>query len=97
MWRERFELARRLGRTEADISETGLSAEDFGLAGELSVEIIWQDNSNATFQYAFAIMSADGNGIGVFTEHCGYFVLQAAMIKAVNENTNRSVFHNPDA
>jgi hypothetical protein len=79
------------------ISERGLSAEDFGRAGERSVEIIWQDNSNATFQYAFAILSADGNKIGVFTEHCGYFVLQAAMIKTVHENTNRSVFQNPDA
>ena len=61
-----------------------------------TVEITWEDESQASFNGAFAIMSADCKRIAVFTEHCGYFVLQAAAVKTVYENHRHTVFYNQD-
>lgn len=90
------ELASKLDRSEAEITKNGLSAYDFGRADTTTVEITWVDESQANFQYAFAIMSTDRSKIGVFTEHCGYFVLQASAIQTVYEDSRRTVFFNQD-
>ena len=90
------ELSSRLGRSKAEITKNGLSVSDFGPAGTNAVEIVWGDKSQAKFNGAFAIMSADCKRVAVFTEHCGYFVMQAAAIEAVYENQQQTVFFNQE-
>lgn len=87
------ELASRLDRSVSDIEASGLSVHDFQKGG--TVKVTWEDDSEARFEYAFALASADGQRIGLFTEHCGYFVLQAARIESVVEVRQHLIFSHP--
>jgi hypothetical protein len=81
------ELAKRLGRPEAEILAKGLSAYDF--SSSRSIEIKFADGSHARFSFAFAIVSQERHAVAVFTEHCGYLVfplLPEMQVIQVNED-----------
>ena len=56
----------------ADDKRTRLSVEDFPVGYDL--KMIFKDESEALFKYAFTIEAPEFNEIGVFTEHCGYHI-----------------------
>jgi hypothetical protein len=57
-------------RQFADDHRTELSADDFPMSHY--VEIRFEDDSMARFNYALTIEEPVLNEVGVFTEHCGY-------------------------
>ena len=77
-WAE--ELASVLGRSPSEIREKGLHAGDFP---HQLLEIEFDDESTARFRWAFYVESRSKKAVGVFTEHCGYFVLPIAGVKIV--------------
>jgi hypothetical protein len=64
-------LARRLGRTAAQIRERGLSATDFKPAER--IELTLCDGSTMRLRYAFVVFEPALRIVGVFSEHCGYY------------------------
>jgi hypothetical protein len=72
------ELASVLGRSASEIREKGLYVGDFP---HQVVEIEFDDESSARFRWAFYIESRSKKAVGVFTEHCGYFVLPIVGVK----------------
>lgn len=77
-----------------DVVLNGLGAGAFALGSW--VEIVWPDGSIAKFQHAFACRSRENGLIGIFTEHCGYFVCVAESVRSIHANTG-VVFDNPNA
>ncbi len=66
------ELSPKLGCAKEVLAAKGLSASDFPVNSELSIE--FPDGSTANFRYAFFVESKATNKVAIFTEHCGYFV-----------------------
>jgi hypothetical protein len=59
-------------RQFADDHRTQLCAGDF--PSSHYVELLFEDDSEARFEYALLIEEPNLNEIGVFTEHCGYHI-----------------------
>ena len=53
-----------------------LSAYDF--AADNCVDIRFEDNSTATYRYAFCLRSEELKEVAIFTEHCGYYFYSTA-------------------
>ncbi len=64
-------LAKRLGRTAAEVRDEGLGARDF--KPNERIELTFADGSTMSFRYAFAVFDAAQRIVGIFTEHCGYY------------------------
>lgn len=62
------ELTQKLGRSKKELLTTGLLATDF--TG--NVRLVYEDGSHHHYQNAFLVKSK--THVGVFTEHCGYFM-----------------------
>ncbi len=60
-----------------------LSAGDFSVSA--TAQITFEDGSHAQFNYPLVIEAPEWNEVGVFTEHCGYHLFQAASIYALEE------------
>ena len=58
-----------------------LNSNDFD--SNSMVQITFDDESKAEFRHAFFIESKDLMEIGVFTEHCGYYILNRDMAHVV--------------
>ena len=68
------ELAHALQRPAAELAARGLAVGDFR---PQRITLLFDDGSEASFAYAFAISSAAKQATAVFTEHCGVFVVPA--------------------
>jgi acyl-ACP thioesterase len=64
-------LSKKLGRSEAEIEERGLSAYDF--SSSTSVEIYYSESSIIKFDSAFLVIDEESRMAAVFTEHYGYY------------------------
>ena len=82
-----FELSEKLGRSEDEIKEKGLTAHDF--SPSKSVEIFYSRTSLVKFDFAFLVMSIEKKAVAVFTEHYGYheFSLYGAVVKETDSKT----------
>lgn len=74
-----FQLAELTGRTEEDILTTGLYSTCF--INNVLVKL--EDNSTLNFNYAFYLESDDS--VGIFTEHCGYYVFHKSGVEVVKQ------------
>ncbi|HWE47836.1 MAG TPA: hypothetical protein VG407_17590 [Caulobacteraceae bacterium] len=79
-------LAAYLHRTADQIRQAGLTDDDFSEG----LEISFADGSHAQFNAAFLVVSADGAGVAVFTQACGYFEFDASQIEFAS--ASRAVF-----
>jgi hypothetical protein len=87
---EKFLSAREdLRRTPDEFRTKGLSALHFP---RQTLEIHFQDSSFACFNFAFFVVSKDGQYIAVFTEHRGYFSWKCAAIKSITKIKEELVF-----
>jgi hypothetical protein len=59
-------------REFVDDERTELTAHDFPMSH--SVQLKFEDESEANFEYAILIEEPQLREIGVFTEHCGYHI-----------------------
>lgn len=77
-------LSKKLGRSEKEISERGLSAYDFSLS--TSVEIYYSENSIVKFESAFMVINEESRTAAVFSEHYGYheFSVHGAVAKEIS-------------
>lgn len=63
-------LAVKLGRSEEEIRERGLSVRDF----KGTLNLFFEDGSHASLRHAFFLHDPVKRAVVVFTEHCGYLV-----------------------
>ncbi len=79
-------LSEKLGRSEAEIAEKGLSAYDF--SPSTKVEIYYSKNSIIKFDSAFLVINKESRMAAVFTEHYGYheFSVYGAVAKEISIN-----------
>ena len=62
-------------RTRGEERET-LSAYDF--TADSTIQIRFEDNSTATYRYAFCLFSKELGEVAIFTEHCGHYFYSTA-------------------
>lgn len=80
MWRHMQEiregfapqLAAKLGRPAEVIARDGLRAGDFSI--DASVRLTFGDGSTMELRYAFVVIDEVRGALGIFSEHCGYYV-----------------------
>jgi hypothetical protein len=81
------ELAKKLGRSEAEILSKGIGGRDF-VAGH-SVQVRYPTGLTMTFPLAFAVLRPELKMAAVFSEHEGYveFVLEEdAVVAEIHES-----------
>ena len=74
-------LAARLGRPVEQVRDEGLGAGDFR-SGEC-LELTLVDGSTMRLRYAFAVTDDAERVLGVFSEHCGYYVFATSGLELV--------------
>lgn len=79
-------LSDKLGRSEAEIVDKGLSAYDS--SSSTSVEIYYSERSIIKFESAFLVVNEESRMAAVFTEHYGYheFSVFGAVAKEISIN-----------
>jgi hypothetical protein len=65
-------LAAKLGRPVETLARDGLRAGDFSL--DAAVRVTLCDGSTMELRYAFVVIDEARGALGIFSEHCGYFV-----------------------
>ncbi|OZG70107.1 hypothetical protein BTA51_27905 [Hahella sp. CCB-MM4] len=77
-------LSKKLGRSETEIEERGLSAYDF--SSSTSVEIYYSESSIIKFDSAFLVIDEESRMAAVFSEHYGYheFSIYGAVAKEIS-------------
>jgi hypothetical protein len=83
------ELAEKFSTSPDEICSRGLAVKHFP---HQTLEIHFQDSSFAHFNFAFFVVSKDGQYIAVFTEHSGYFSWKRAVIKSITKIKEEVVF-----
>ncbi|MEQ1696478.1 MAG: hypothetical protein ABL901_11620 [Hyphomicrobiaceae bacterium] len=76
------ELSVRCNRSAELLEKQGLVASDFP---RTDVFVQWEDGSNARIRHAFLVRRPDGLLVGIFSEHCGYFIIQSATLESIKE------------
>jgi hypothetical protein len=83
------ELAEKFSSSSDEIRSKGLGAKHFP---RQTLELRFQDGSLLRFNYAFFVVSKDGQYIAVFTEHSGYYSWKCAAIESVTKIEEEVVF-----
>lgn len=76
-----YQLADFTYRTPEDILSTGLYFSDF--VNNVSVKL--EDGSTLKFNHAFFV--EDEDSVGIFTEHCGYYIFHKESIDKIKQKS----------